>query len=429
MSNKKQFEYIENKIKEAAGNNKPVFEESAWKKMEALLDTKEKKRRPFFWLWFLLPLLLAGGWGAYIMLQPPAASEKENEIISQANTEKAIKKILPVDSGASSFMPANKMITPVSKNPASQKNNPGKNITASTIKIKQPGYKMAENQYKAAFEEDNIIIALPEKKLTGTNVTVKVNTPAVGKEDDKPVLLIAKQIKNDTVKTVVIQQQINKENGNLVSNKKKGAIKKSSNTKGFYLLASAGADAASVKLFSFSNSTATVKYGLGIGYQFGNKWSVQTGLYVTNKKYIAGPGDYNAKEGSYWNMVQIKKVKAACLVYEIPVTVKYNFIQKPATTYYAAIGASSYILKKEDYNYYYTRDNIYHEASWQYTGNKHLFSLLTLAAGIEKKLSQKISLVAEPSLSIPLSGVGDGRVKLFSTTVQIGIKYQPFKKR
>ena len=60
MSKEEQFEHIENKIKQAITDEQPAFDEKAWVKMEALLDKEEKKRRPFLWLWFLLPLLLAG---------------------------------------------------------------------------------------------------------------------------------------------------------------------------------------------------------------------------------------------------------------------------------------------------------------------------------------------------------------------------------
>ena len=38
---KKQFDHIENKIREAAENSEPAFEEQAWDKMEAKLN-KEK---------------------------------------------------------------------------------------------------------------------------------------------------------------------------------------------------------------------------------------------------------------------------------------------------------------------------------------------------------------------------------------------------
>jgi len=61
MSSKKPFDHIEDKIKQAAENNLPVFDEKAWQAMEEKLDKDKKKRRPLIW-WFILPLLLAGGW-------------------------------------------------------------------------------------------------------------------------------------------------------------------------------------------------------------------------------------------------------------------------------------------------------------------------------------------------------------------------------
>jgi hypothetical protein len=63
-----------------------------------------------------------------------------------------------------------------------------------------------------------------------------------------------------------------------------------------------------------------------------------------------------------------------------------------------------------------------------FTGNKHLFSNMSIGAGIEKRISSSLSLQVEPSISIPLSGVGQGKVKLYSTAILLGIKYIPFKK-
>src|SRR5690606_33392588 len=50
-------------------NRLPAYNEKAWEKMELLLDEhlpQEKKRRRAFWL--LLPLLLLGPGGAYLLL-------------------------------------------------------------------------------------------------------------------------------------------------------------------------------------------------------------------------------------------------------------------------------------------------------------------------------------------------------------------------
>jgi len=79
-------------------------------------------------------------------------------------------------------------------------------------------------------------------------------------------------------------------------------------------------------------------------------------------------------------------------------------------------------------NYYYTYNNNYYEKARSYTGNKNLFSVLSISAGIEKKLGPRFSFLAEPYLSFPLAGVGEGSVKLYSAGLQIGLKYSPFFK-
>ena len=240
--------------------------------------------------------------------------------------------------------------------------------------------------------------------------------------------------KIDIVSSVIPADTIGKKDSsknsvaqNLPDGNKNSKTKKD-NTSGFYFIASIAADIASVKFLSFKNSQLATKFGIGIGYQFNNKISLQTGFYAGRKKYIAGPEDYYPKTGSYWDMVQIVKVDASCLVYDIPLTVRYNFLLKPTTIYYATAGFSSFIMKEEDYYYYYTNNNMPHESAYTYTGNKHFFSVFNISAGIEKKLSSNFSLLAEPSLSIPISGVGDGSVKLYSAALQVGVKYNPHRK-
>lgn len=478
MDNKKQFEYIENRIKQAAENSQQSFDEQPWDKMEALLDKEEKKHRPFFWWWFVLPLFVAGTWSTYKILKPSASLETTNvntvkpntgnqekndasnqqKIISTADNTKAptaVDKVKDQENNLRNIAKVNEQVQQeknvVSKQkiiPAIADINVSSQIEKSTIKVDKKS-RLAKNKDKknisfyskknravknvskeniVAEEEGEGIVSPSKRKGVDDNIKV---APVVKQNQLDEKVITASVIQNsekNSLKNTALQQDENKKDSNVVKDKAVVVKKKKQKVKGLYLLASAGADAGSVKLFSYANSSITPKYGIGIGYQFNNKLAVQTGLYITNKKYTAGPGDYHPKDGSYWNMVQITKVNASCLVYEIPLTVKYNFSQKPTTAYYAAMGVSSYIMKKEDYNYYYTRNSVYHETFWEYTGNKNLFSMLTFSAGIERKLSSTISLLAEPSFSVPISGVGDGRVKLFSTALQIGLKYQPSKK-
>ncbi len=463
MSKEEQFEHIENKIKEAIQNNQPAFDEEAWVKMEALLDKKEKKPRPFFWIWFLFPLLLAGAGALYFFTNNKKTNNKSAENISHILNEKSIEPTLE-KTGLVKEKTVVENIPPLSaqKNTVQPSSNSGlakeiKNEERALSEKKYEQFKKTTSGNKlnrqakinnvkrvttasrTATGISNAEIAQynDEEKISNTGVenaklktleSVLPNGAAIAQKNIVNNNQVS-DVKNNNDSALVTARNDRKPVVDIITPVKKSkdisALKKSSS---FYFLGSLGADIGSVKLFSFSNSSLGVKYGVGVGYQLNKKLSVQTGFYAGKKKYTAGPNDYHPKEHSYWSYVTITKVNAECMIYEIPVTLRYNLLQKSSLTYYTTIGLSSYLMKEEDYNYYYIRYNVPAEKYYTYTGNKHLFSTLSFSGGIEKKISNVLSLQLEPSVSLPLSGVGDGEVKLFSTAIMLGIKYFPFKK-
>lgn len=436
MSKEKSFEYIERKIKEAVENTQPVFDEQSWAKMEALLENKDK-RKPLLWLWFLVPLFLISVLGAYQFIYKN--SEKNNT--QKAETAKATDEDTKT---LSNFLKLNKLhdaafdggINSSAKEfertkDKSDKNSENKNVVAGKVNNFWSTNIITKSKNKilvtAPVADDDLLNVSTENEsgIKNDAPAVVINSGNINKtsidkislnKPDEPVELISKQnnIAQQDTATVIV--------------KNKPAIKQNKKASPFYFLASAGADIGSVKMFSFKNSSLAPRYGLGFGYQLSNKLSALTGFYISRKKYVAGPDDYHPKQGSYWNMVSIIKVNANCLVYEIPLAARYNFIRKKTATYYATTGLSSYIMKREDYNYYYTRNNVPAQSAWTYKGNKKFFSVITLSAGVEKKINNKFSIQAEPSVGIPIAGVGDGQVKIFSSTLQVGLKYQPSKK-
>ena len=168
--------------------------------------------------------------------------------------------------------------------------------------------------------------------------------------------------------------------------KKKQSTLEQKKSSPFYFLALLGPDIGSVKLFSFNNSSVTAKYGVGAGYQLNRRFSLQTGFYAGKKKYIAGPDDYHTKYSNTDPNYKLNSVDANCMVYEIPLTIRYDFLQKSSFSYYASTGLSSYLMKKEDYHYYYTNYNVPGPRNiTAYTGNKHLFSNLSIVCWHRKK--------------------------------------------
>ncbi len=95
----------------------------------------------------------------------------------------------------------------------------------------------------------------------------------------------------------------------------------------------------------------------------------------------------------------------------------------------ASAGLSSYLMKEENYNYYYK----YYPGSPTYSHlssirneNNHYFSVVTLSAGYKRKLGNRVTMMAEPYLKLPVKGVGYGKVKLNSGGVLFSIGVNPF---
>lgn len=457
MSSKKQFDYIEDKIKQAAENNQPPFDDGAWKLMEAKLDKEEKKRRPLFW-WFVLPLLIVGAWAGYEIMRP---SEK-NTIVSTVNTSSQAsepklsqeatnntgeKTIVPVasettnkDNKAVVENPPETDVKQTNNNLTSKQNNNenyiddknattlNKTVSKSKISGNRRG-KLNSRISNGEAGEDEVLnkkeepagLEAPENndidqnKPADKNEVVN-NNPASNKiPADKKEAAEPSIVKKDDKTTSTVEKD--------VKAKEQAKEKNKGKNKGFYVLATGGADAGSTRFLLYKNSNTTPKYGAGVGYQFNKRWSVQTGFYAVNKKYVARPADYTIKPGSPMGAYPLEKINASNVIYEIPLFVRYNIISKQSFSLYAMAGASSYIMKKESYDCFYRYYNTMYEHIWQYKGNKHLFSTAILSFGIEKSIASKFSVLLEPSFAVPLSGVGDGKIKLYSTALQAGVKY------
>src|ERR1700741_4582486 len=94
-----QFEDLDKKIKEAADQHHPAYDEKAWRKMEKLLNQhlplqKDDRRRILFLLLFLLV-----GVGGFLMISQPW-NKKIN--IDKGIAQKSTKNVQPDNSNGAS---------------------------------------------------------------------------------------------------------------------------------------------------------------------------------------------------------------------------------------------------------------------------------------------------------------------------------------
>lgn len=469
-----QSEDFDKKIQDAAERHHPAYDEKAWMKMEQLLDEhmpveKERKRRFLLILFFFL--LLGGGafiWfgtgyfsngsktisqanekgsGHTISKQedtsglPEANNDQHDKVATDNNNQKELTRIDPsTDKGQTDIPVKKNQDLAISKN--KQKDNTSI-VPAETVKKERlrSEKRTAVNKEKKIVEKERTI-ANNRKKVIKT----KDDQLNLHKIQEDPIL---KAIQPDPVKPLITEDKLtnepvvkNKDQKNDaelthtkfapidaldLSEMKLPKTTKLSRKKGiFFLAASVEPDLSVVGLKEVGKIRTA--YGFGLGYTRG-RVTLRSGLYVARKVYEAYPDDYKAPAAFYTRYPNLQEVKADCKVYEIPLLLSYDLKRNGNNHWFLTTGLSSYLMKRETYDYYYRwniSDPLVHRERTITNANQHYFSVVTLAAGYQRPLTKKISLVAEPYIKMPLTGIGFGKVKLNSAGVMVSLTYKPF---
>jgi hypothetical protein len=166
------------------------------------------------------------------------------------------------------------------------------------------------------------------------------------------------------------------------------------------------------------------RLGLLIEYAINDRFSVSTGLVQSLVRYSAR--NYDANPSIYWpGGVAPNELTAECLLFDIPITIKYNVFNFEQSRFYATAGLSSYFMQNEEYQFYYQQNQPGQIQSWSdRTGNRHWFSNAGFSIGYELDIHQKWSLRAEPYIKIPISEIGWGNVNLYSMGSFFSVNYR-----
>ncbi len=449
-------EEIDNLIRDAANQHHPPYDDKAWGKMEVLLDKhlpqkKNRKKYIFFILFFLVL-------GSAVIFSINNAGKKT--VTAEAKQQKAKSVADPKDFTSSSDNNPDKTTAETSGNtssstqnvtPAATANNtntentlPGtKKLTLANntnetggnaklkyskksrfaIKIKKPA-KVSDNEADLSAQKNAIVKNSDDENMVNAPETVNTN-----KADLKIAIIKTDSVTEKTENTNVEKEKIaseKKEPISAVVKEKKNSNKKFANN--FALTLSAGEELSYVHI----NKSDKLKpfYGAGLSYNLSNRFTLRSGLFVSKKVYSATPAQYKFAAGTTVNP-WLQKINADCNIFEIPLTLQYNFKQVKNHNWYGGMGFSSYLMKKEIYDYQYKGAS---GQVWSYkrtykNENENYFSVLTLSGGYQYKLNNRISFLAEPFLKIPIKGIGAGKVKLNSAGLMVTAAVKPFAKK
>lgn len=164
------------------------------------------------------------------------------------------------------------------------------------------------------------------------------------------------------------------------------------------------------------------------------EYSVLPGLYLqsgavwSRKDYSASAEAYQLPKHGYYPPLKLSGIDGVCKVLEIPLNVRYDIASGERSRWFATGGFSSYHMNSEKYKYYYKDPYDPNAEKWPgWKGNTgwYLFSHANVSAGYEYRISRKLSLLAEPSIRMPLKRVGYGKVNLITTGLWLSVRYTP----
>lgn len=167
-----------------------------------------------------------------------------------------------------------------------------------------------------------------------------------------------------------------------------------------------------------------VSAGLSAGYNISKHFAIEAGVLYTKKNYRT---DYQYFDNSktQWPAIRIiRSVDGSCEMIELPVTLRYNFNPVARHQFFAAAGISSYLMKKEDYEYKFTTPNnpVQREMYKTYpnTGNNY-FAVLQLSGGWQREMGGIGAVRVQPYYNLPLKGIGIGKLPVSGLGLQLGL--------
>ena len=160
------------------------------------------------------------------------------------------------------------------------------------------------------------------------------------------------------------------------------------------------------------------------GYKFQKPISIETGLFYAKKPYFS--------TGQYFNMdkigssmpagMEIVSLEGNNYVWELPVKMRYDFINRNKNNFFLSAGVTSYIMTYEKNNYLVKMNGTQQTMVSSYKNkSKSLAATFDIGAGYEYKIGKSIHLRIEPYLQIPLKGMGVGSMRMLSSGLRVGL--------
>lgn len=405
-------EQFENSIRKKLQDAEAPFDPAAWDQMKKRLDDADR-RRPAFWWWAgglgLLFLLGTGGWWWFSQHQSPTKNELKNSVtVTDSISQQAANQPANEEAGRRNINGDNSIVNKPGSTavPAGNTTGIGTNKPAFTAPLNH----MSGNRLNKP------VMANYTDKSTSDNLqrNENLNKPADGNHTN---IAATSQLPDTT--TEQQHENVDKTFTNTPDTTSSAAApdkpaqpRQKIRKRGFEGGITLGPDYNTVP--SLKHGRIGFGGGLIIKYHISNNFYLSTGASYTKKLYGAEDKDYSSNYPTNYKIIE-----ADCNVLDVPLNLHYTFLHRPQARWSVMAGASSYFMLKEKYEYYnYSGGRYKREYN---NSNQHYFSVLNLGVNYERETRGRINWGIQPFVKVPLGGVGQGSVKLYSAGLSLQV--------
>ena len=167
--------------------------------------------------------------------------------------------------------------------------------------------------------------------------------------------------------------------------------------------------------------------GITATFHTSGRFSFTTGVFYARKNYNTPFSKYKPDEDWYGYGSDPDRVSADCRVLDIPLIANFVFRKENRGAWIASGGLSSYFMLKEKYEFQYEKTTRYPRHYTFRKENRHLLSVLHLGLGYQWRLNSSLSVTMQPFLKVPVSRIGQGNIRLYSTGLALSADLFPGK--
>lgn len=404
-------------FRKAAADYPLKINESRWDDIATALPTatpaapekKNNSRKYITGLFLLLALLLGGG-----IMNYTSKTEKKKAINRTATLNKTISPAINQKNIETSGFD-NKLIAVAGSNP---KKNLVSSLTYQPIKAKLiSSFKKQESAIQG------VLVKSAVKKETNTDLSDLFYNNEKTKSFNPVLVGLPTLVSSDNFTTadrLKVEKNLLPEKRIIPAPEIKEKIKIAPKTN-FYAGIMTGPLFDEVKNQGLKKTGFSA--GMIAGYQFNKNWSVETGLFFAKKPYYSAGKYFSMKKisGSMQGM-DLLSLEGNNQVLEIPLRLKYDFLQRNKGNLFSSAGITSYVSTYEKNNYLVFMNGAQQTMISSYKNkSRTLASTLELSAGYEHNTGKLMTIRIEPYIQVPLKGMGVGSMHMKSSGIRLGI--------